>query len=227
VAQPEGPTAVLELTANSYSESFQQLRPRGAEFLPASALRGLVGIHLGTSSGPFEISRLQVHLPPDQKARNYCVRIATVDGRYWSRNAYRRSSDKDALGYIETRSKIGSLLARAYTSSDVVVRVVESASCNDDLNGAVVPVVLPGSLRTESLFVYVNAPGDLVAARVLDMKDRAIATGNCRADDTAIMYTESCEIPVRPNIVNQATKLQVEIIGSSDKPFVYDLRLAN
>jgi hypothetical protein len=108
----------------------------------------------------------------------------------------------------------------------VIVRAVESGSCNDDLNGALVPVVLPGPLSTESLFVYVNAPGDLVSARILNKEDKAIATGNCQADDTAIMYTETCEIHVNPDIVGQVTKLQVQIIGSADKPFAYDLRLA-
>jgi hypothetical protein len=169
LAQSPGPQPILELAspAHNFMEDFRGPTQRGGSNSVLSSIRGLAGLHLGHSTGPLKLNELQIRLPQADLTEKYCVRIASIDGRYWSLNPYQRSGKQLQSGIIETRSKFLHLLEDSYKPSDIVVRVVASDSCAEEANGPIVPLIAPGDANADTLVVYVNAPGDRASVRLL------------------------------------------------------------
>jgi len=227
IAQQSATQPILQLSSapKNYVESYR-IQTRGPQS-PASSLRGLAGLHLGLGAGPFRLDQLQVRLPTSTQTKDYCARIATADGRYWSLNPYRRIDEKNVSSGIETRSRFHDLLAESYSSSDILVRLVATTLCNEDARGPLIPVALPGATKLGSIFAYVNAPGDRVTARLLGVDSNALANVKCKSDDSnAFLYTNYCELPLDTMIQKQATRLEIGLIGSSERPFAFDIQFS-
>lgn len=226
---PDAP--ILALAANDYVETFLPPQDMKSDRLrsPKPSARGIAGLHLGKGSGPFRLSDLRIRLAPNTGARDYCVRIMTGDGRYWSLNPYHRSPNKDAAPTVQTRSRLAAELASTYQAEEVMVRAVAvpKSACPEDASGTLVPIIPPGATSENTLAVYVNAPGDQAKVWLAGPDGRPLAHGQCttKEETEAITYTERCEIPLTPQTRERATKLVLERIGSGEKSLAYDVQL--
>jgi hypothetical protein len=217
---------VLELLSISknYEEDFQGLRVRGSGAL-ISPTRGLVGLHIGYGVGPFYLERVKVPILSVTSGRNYCVKVVSNDGAYWSLNSYQRKDDKNALYGIETRSKYKDLLSKVYSSSDIAIRVIASNTCTENSAGLLMPAILPGATSEGPLVGYINTPGDRITARLVDDFKRTIALGICKTDRDAVVFTEVCQFPIAENSVKAITKLEIVPIGSPDRAFTFEIQI--
>jgi hypothetical protein len=221
------PQPILRLApANgSYAEDFRGPQTLGGDQLPTPA-RGLVGLHLGYGAGPFKLEAVEVRIPTAAADKSYCVKIASSDARYWSLNPYQRTDDTKTSNKIESHSRFLNLLAQTYLSSDVVIRVLATNTCNEDAAGALVPAVLPGTVNAVPLIAYINAPGDRANARLLDFDGNSVGSGTCRMVDDSMIYTELCELPLNPQNRQRVKKLAIEIVGAANRHLNFDLQLA-
>src|ERR1700677_2931076 len=106
---------LLQLASSGFDESYSAV----VRDLPRDPMRTLVGLHYGRARGPFHIDQVGVALAPDAPPANYCVRLLSEDTRYRAVNPYRKSPDKKASPFVETRSQYASDLARDFASDAI------------------------------------------------------------------------------------------------------------
>ena len=218
-AQEAGPSPALRLVEPEFSEDYA---PQGTRGLHRLSPRVIVGLHLGHGAGPFWIDKIAVPLGA-AKDPNYCVSLSSGDARYRSVNRYQRSSDPGAARIIETHSRYGEDLARAYQAEDVAIKITVSSHCGEDDDLKLVPALPPGRVSPDTLVVFVNSRGSRANVSVLDRKGATIATGACSpADpDKVVTFSEICAIPLSESSLAAPLRLRVGLLGES--PQIFDL----
>jgi hypothetical protein len=223
---------VLPLASpTAYNESYAPAGESGT--LTRSLKRGsnrlVVGLHLGHASGRFRLEELMALVPPQSAGKNFCVKLTTRDARYWSLNLYRRGDAKNALWRLETHSKYAAELSQRYSAEDVAIRVFAAADCQGEGEGPLVAAVPPGADTQDVLVLYLNAAGSRAAVKLLDKDTKPIATATCALAprDSAIAYSEICEIPLAGLDKARVARLQISLIGSdaTKTPILADIEL--
>lgn len=158
--------------------------------------RMLVGLHVGEGNDRFRIDRVGVLLDPNAKDSDYCVRLMSDDTRYTATNVYQKTRDPNAALLVETHSKIGDKLAKTFSASDVIIRIVARSRCGDGEIGAIVPAIPPGAERREFLTAFLNVAAE---PRIeLMSRDKIVASMQCkRASDKIISYNYFCRTPLQ------------------------------
>ena len=209
------PAPALKLAAPSFTESYVPAGRRSIKDIDAS--RAIVGLHLGRAQGPFQIGDIRVALKGNP-AKDFCVRIASGDARYRSLNPYRREgADPDPR--LETSSRYSNELSTRYQSANVPVQIMATPECSESASGALVPAIPPGAQDRDTLVVFVNSVGSRASAELVGPDGKTIATGRCMlpTQDSTLLYSEVCEVPLGKAAAARRTKLRLGMIGSDAK----------
>ena len=216
-AQPSQPVLQLVEPLN-FHENFSMSGMRAAPPASVDPARVLVGLHLGKGGGTFQIGQIGIILSPKVAAEKFCVRVSSGDMRYVSVNLYRRATDKHAAPLVETKSKKVAELAKLYKSSQIAIRIVESAKCNTeiyggDADGPLAPAIPPGVTDANVLVAFVNV-GASPASVSLFERNKMVADGECQpADET--LFTGVCDLPLTNLGKAHPDKLQVIFVDQS------------
>lgn len=160
---------------------------------PQVSGRLLVGLHLGRAAGAYESDKLRVALSRSPSAPQFCVRVTTLDARYWALNKY-VAERGPGLGRLESPSRFSKELAQ-YHASQVAVRIIAAPDCHEDVDGPLVPAVLPGAAVQDRLVALVNAGGSQISAELV-VPGQSAVTGTCGPVDTGpqVAFTAICEL---------------------------------
>jgi hypothetical protein len=213
---------------SGYFESFLQPGSRAGIPKLVAPDRALVGLHLGYGSGPFSLADLRAAVPSGMTSE-LCVQVSSPDGRYWSINGYRPVAAAHASVRLQTRSKFDAELAAQYTADEVPIAIRATHDCDEGSKGSLIAAIPPGARTTDTLIVYLNAPGSRAGAKLLDVHENNIASGRCGppADSTSIAFTEVCVVSLTAEVRQRASGLQITLIGEAGEPIrtKYDLIL--
>jgi hypothetical protein len=213
---------------SGYFESFLQPGSRAGAPRLVAPERALVGLHLGYGRGPFSLANLRAAVPSGMTSE-LCVQVSSPDGRYWSINAYRSVAAAHASVRLQTRSKFDAELAAQYTADEVPIAIRATHDCDEGSKGSLVAAIPPGATSTDTLIVYLNAPGSRAGAKLLDAHENNIASGRCGppADGTSIAFTEVCIVSLSAEVRRRTSGLQITLIGEAGEPIPtkYDLVL--
>lgn len=215
--------AALSDVAGSSAASAQELQLVGpfrevlADRAPVSG-RVLVGIRLGSASGPFQPSDLRLGAQPSDGA-SLCVRVVTRDGRYYALNGYTVAS-RSGPGTIPYRTR----LLDGYDAADVAVRVVETNDCHDDAEGRLLPTSTSRTPQDRELTVLLN-PGRARASARLTADPRDDVTCDPPGEGPRTAFGAVCKLPV-PDGAEAAT-LTVTLRGATGpaRPLPYVVAL--
>jgi hypothetical protein len=185
----------------------------------------LAGVSLGHSQAPFQADRIAV-LRPSQ-VEWICLRIETIDGRYWSLDKFQADGRNGAVGVVRLPSEHIAELSH-YRAEDVAVRVLAGQDCTELSEGMLLPTLSKTAARPTTLTLLVNAGTRRAAARI----EGSEAWAPCQpiADRATVAFTHECEVPLGAAAGAATGEVKVDVVtlgltGSRD-PRTYSIRLS-
>lgn len=167
----------------------------GMPDLPRVSGHRIAGVHIGTGSGAFDLSRFRLALGAGIGGTPVCVKVTTRDGRYWALNPFATKDVAAESPAIEFRTHLGSRLS-AYDISDFAVRAIAADRCDEDAPGPVVPARLGPDDGTLVLFVNAGNPLSVGAAFGKPPSLEDVARCDRPVRGAMVSYNFICSLPI-------------------------------
>lgn len=181
----------------------------------------LAGVSLGLSQAPFRAERIVVLRP--EAVEWICLRIETIDGRYWSLDKFLADGNAGPIGVVKLPSGHIAELSH-YRMNEVAVRVLAGQDCTELSEGPLLPMLAEAAPSTKTLTLLVNAGPRRAATRVEGSETWAPCTPI--ADKATVAFTHECEVPVAA--AQGEIKVDVATLGltGSRELRTYSIRLS-
>lgn len=155
----------------------------------------LVGLGVGSPTGPADPSRIDVHLPSLATETPVCMHATTRDGQYWARGQLSAPAGPSAKFRVSPVWRFRQQLA-SYKLEDFAMRTRVGEKCDSDRTTAFVPVKLGD--ETDTIVAQINAGTALTVAAKLSSNGRN-ADGACvpAQQQRSTAFTHTCTFRFR------------------------------
>ncbi|MBW4024659.1 MAG: hypothetical protein HIU92_16300 [Proteobacteria bacterium] len=157
----------------------------------------LVGLRVGSQSGPVILPNMHIALPTRSRAEMACVDATTGDGRYALQGVFPVPVGPAEEGLLKAHWA-DSVLLRQYNSGEFALRTALKASCGDADPGTLVPSVSTKG-DPSTLVAFVNGQRAVeVTATLNNAANALLATGTCHgiASERSIAFDTVCTFPI-------------------------------